>query len=489
MCLVALGLWLSTGRPAAVADTWHRVASPNFTVVSNAGEGAARNVAWQFEQIRSAVQAGWSWARAELDRPFLVFALKNENTMKTFAPAYWEARAAVKPSSVAAPGQDRYYVLLRTDVRNDSAEGVSPYQSAYWNYTSLVLSDRFEGLLPLWFGRGLSAVLSNTIVTNKEVQFGRAIPWYLAEIQRGGRLSLSELFAMTRQSPAYLNQIERRRFDAQTWALVHFLVFGDADLAASGARVNEVVRLTIAGMPSDQAMTQVYGSLDVLDEAYRRYVGRGLFRSVGLKVNAEFDKDGFGASQVSAAEAAALRAGYLVTTNRVGEARAAIDEAKALDPDLAEAFQAEGRLADRERDTETGKAAYEQAVALGASNFYPYLRLANLMPRQGASAEDLSRTRQLLEQAVERNPASGLAYQSLGNVLLQMNDSAAAVVALQKGAAIDPLQLNAHFNLANALLRVGQREAALAEARAALGLARTEQQRQLVQRLLERIGG
>jgi hypothetical protein len=48
---------------SAADDPWIEVKSPNFTVVSNAGEGRARNVAWQFEQIRAAIQIGWPWAR------------------------------------------------------------------------------------------------------------------------------------------------------------------------------------------------------------------------------------------------------------------------------------------------------------------------------------------------------------------------------------------------------------------------------------------
>jgi hypothetical protein len=50
-------------------------------VVSNAGDGRARNVAWQFEQIRAAIQIGWPWARVQLDRPVIVVAAKDENSM------------------------------------------------------------------------------------------------------------------------------------------------------------------------------------------------------------------------------------------------------------------------------------------------------------------------------------------------------------------------------------------------------------------------
>ena len=47
-------LMLSSAR-AFGADSWIEARSRNFIVVSNAGEKRARNVAWQFEQIRSAM--------------------------------------------------------------------------------------------------------------------------------------------------------------------------------------------------------------------------------------------------------------------------------------------------------------------------------------------------------------------------------------------------------------------------------------------------
>jgi tetratricopeptide (TPR) repeat protein len=216
---------------------------------------------------------------------------------------------------------------------------------------------------------------------------------------------------------------------------------------------------------------------------------RGLFRFVTMKVDAAFQKKDFAARQVPEAEALTLRAEYLVTTNRTAEARTAIDEAKALAPDLASAFAAEGRLFDRERAQPEALAAYERAVALGTDNFYPYVRLASLTPRQGATPESLARLRALLTRAIEINELSGQAHQSLGGVLLQMNLAEEAIVTLKRAAVLEPLQANLRLTLANALLRGGQRDEALTEARAALALARTDQQRSVAQSLIDRIGG
>ena len=225
------------------------------------------------------------------------------------------------------------------------------------------------------------------------------------------------------------------------------------------------------------------------DAAYRLYVDRGLFRYSTMKVDARFQARDFPARPVPPAEALALRADYLVTTGRFAEARAAIDEAKAAAPELAGAYSAEGRLFDRENKPEEARAAYEKAVALGSRNFYAFVRLANLTPRQGATPETLATLRTLLTRAVELNAASGLAHQSLGGVLMLMGLSAEAIETLRRAVALDPQQGSARLTLANALLRAGQRDEALKEAQAALALARTDQQRTAAQQTIARIGG
>jgi len=69
LSLAAIALTVAPAHLCA-ADNWVEVTSPNFRVVSNNGERSARQVAWQFEQIRAGITRGWPWAQAPLDRPY-----------------------------------------------------------------------------------------------------------------------------------------------------------------------------------------------------------------------------------------------------------------------------------------------------------------------------------------------------------------------------------------------------------------------------------
>src|SRR5262245_47574378 len=228
LALLIVGAGLSS--TALADDTWIEVKSPNFIVVSNAGEGRARNVAWQFEQIRAAIQIGWPWARVQLDRPVIVVAAKDENSMKLLIPGFWEKSSRdSRPSSVFGTGAAAHYITLRSDVRADDTVGINPYVSSYWSYSALTLNEAFERPLPLWFRNGLAELLSNSIVRDSEIQFGRAIPWNVARLQQDGRLRLSELVTLDSKSSYYTNGTTRRSFDAQSWGVMHYMMFGVGD--------------------------------------------------------------------------------------------------------------------------------------------------------------------------------------------------------------------------------------------------------------------
>lgn len=191
------------------ADQWIEVKSLHFTVVSNASERATRRLVWQLEQIRSATAALWSWARPDLNKPLSVIVVKDENSMRALAPQYWEERRSVRPASVWVTGPDQHYLALRAAVEVDDRGTVNPYITAYFSYVDLVLAQSIDRDLPLWFRRGFTGVLSNTIVRDDHILLGAPIPWQLQILRERPVLPLTKLLAVTRQSP---EAIEADRF-------------------------------------------------------------------------------------------------------------------------------------------------------------------------------------------------------------------------------------------------------------------------------------
>ena len=68
--LIALVAAMLAGAPArAAAQTWRVVESDNLTVISDASERRVRSIAWQFEQMRSAIRRGTALGEREPRTP------------------------------------------------------------------------------------------------------------------------------------------------------------------------------------------------------------------------------------------------------------------------------------------------------------------------------------------------------------------------------------------------------------------------------------
>jgi tetratricopeptide (TPR) repeat protein len=279
-------------------------------------------------------------------------------------------------------------------------------------------------------------VLSNTLVRETEIQFGRPLPWYVRELQRPGLyLKLRELVAVGRESAEYTQEIRRTRYVAQCWGLVHYLLFGMPDDHAGAENDTQLTKLLLEGTPSATALEQSFGSLDALETAYRRYVQQGMFKYSRLQVDIAMPSKNFPTRTLPPADAAVVRAGFLASTGRPDEARRAITDARSADPTLGGSYEVEGDLHDRERDTEGARTAFSKAADLNSANFYTYYRLATLLTRPNADSATLATIQQQLSKAMALNAGYGPASALLATVLLQINQPDHAVALTRRGGA------------------------------------------------------
>jgi len=484
LTLFVILLSIAPIRGASAADSWAQVASPRFTVVSNAGDKRAREIAWQFEQIHAAMTAIWPWMKGNLDRPVLVVAAKDENSMKLLAPEYWEKRGGLHPSSVLVTGPDRHYIALQADARAQDTDAINPYYLAYWSYASLLIDASFEGDLPLWLRDGLAGVLSNTIVRESEIRFGMAPPWYVRTVSTQSRLRLAQLFTTTRDSAYYQNPATRDQFDAQTWALLHYLLF-DPVMGKSG-KLDVAIQAIANGTPSADAMRQAYGDFEPLEGAYMLHVRKELLPYSRLKTETKIAASAFAGRVLSDGDSANARAALHAAMGRPVEARALIVEAR-KGGESAAGYEVEAILAARDDDAAAMKTALTKAEQLGTTNYYALYRLAVLeMPQDGnAATSAVAETR--LRKAVELNAFHAGVHATLANVLASgpAEKRAQAIPIAQTAVKLAPRDSFVHSALARSLWNVGERDAALARARLAVTLAQNDAQRRQAQQMVD----
>lgn len=476
---------LAGSKPSRAADSWIEIKSAHFTVLSNASDGTTRTLAWQFEQIRSAVAALWPWARVDFSKPFQIIAVKDENSMKALAPSYWEQRGGIRPASVWVSGADQHYVLLRADIRSEDRDTLNPYTNAYWVYVSTVLQATFGRRLPLWFHIGLSEVMSNTIVRDRFVLLGPIIPWHLRRLNSQARMSVAELVKTTRDSREYKEAERRYLLDAESWAFVHFLVFGE-----KGAHQKQLARyggLLREGTDPTPAFKEAFGSIQDYEKPFVDYIRQSIFGYVRVDIDAGVKREDFAVRPVPPAEAAAARAAFHVAMARPAEARAALDEARNADPAAAAPAVAAGLLLQAEGKRNEARAAFGKAVELGTASAYAHYWFARLSWLGDEPDPDtMTKIEKSAARAAALNPRDADAYAYLAEVqaaLKRPRDTVAAVI--RRAIRLEPKESRHHLTAARVFWRLEMDEDARTAVDTALSLAQDEAERDEAERMMK----
>jgi hypothetical protein len=468
----------------SAADQWIEVKSAHFTVVSNAGERSTRKLVWQLEQVRSAMAALWSWAQPDLNKPLSVIAVKDESGMRALAPQYWEDRKAVRPASVWVTGPDQHYLAIRTDVEVDDRGTINPYITAYWSYVGLVLHQSVAGDMPLWFTRGFTGVLSNTIVRDDHILLGAPIPWELRILRERSLLLLPKLLAVTRKSPEAIHADPRQVYDAETWAFVHFLMFGDQGKRAGA--LNAYAKLVTAGKDPTAAFTEALGPVDALEAPFRGYIQRSIFSYQRIAIDVSVERERFPVRTLAPAEAASQRALFHAAMGRSIESRAAIAEARKADANAAASHVAEGLLLDQEKKRDEAKAAFARAAELGSTSAYAHYRLASLTWQPDPARETLVDIERHLTKAVGLNVRYAAAYAWLGEVRAYLGN-ADSIGLIRRAISLEPMESRHRLRAAHLLMRQRKPDEARVDAQAALTIAETDEERRDAQELLDAI--
>ncbi len=166
------------------------------------------------------------------------------------------------------------------------------------------------------------------------------------------------------------------------------------------------------------------------------------------------------------------------------EARAAIAEARKVDPNAAGSYVAEGLLADQDSKPDQAKVAYAKAAELGATSAFAYFRLAQLTYQPNPSSESLTAIEQHLTKAVRFNTRFADAYAWLGEVKVYLGNPD-GIGFIRRAITIEPFEARYRLRAGQVMLGLGKPADARADAQAALTLADNDADRAEAQRLLE----
>ena len=481
--LVLLCLLVSLIAPCTRGkeDTWIEVHSPHFTVISNAGDKEARRVADHFEQFREVFHTTFPAWRLDLGKPLIIFAVRNEDSLRALIPAYWEQKGRAHPAGLYLPGEDRHYVALRTDV-----ETQNPYQIIYHEYTHAIINLNFRGL-PVWLNEGLAEFYANSVIEDKDIEIGRIASYHLQILQTERLIPIDVLFTATESSPYYNEANHASMFYAESWAITHYFMMDPE--ASQRQLLPHFLKDWDATGDTIASAEKNFGDLKKFASSMDAYARQRTFYFRKITTTIHSDPKSFTSRQLPPAEVEAQRALFYAHSQRPKEAIAAVDQAIKDDPKLPLAYEAQGFLAYSQGEFQPAEASFHRAIDLGTTDFFPYYFVAEAALRTGMpSPEDVPRIAAPLEKAIQLNPDFAPAYSALASLYSINPDTRQKAFAYgRKAVSLEPGNLTYAVSFAYVLANAGQTADAKALALRILQAAKTTVDRANAQQLLNAI--
>ena len=465
---------------AAANEVWIEVRTPNFTVISNAGEKECRKIADQFEEIRLVFRNAFPTLRTEIGKPVVIFAVKNEESLKLLLPEYWETRGHTHPAGIYVPGEAEHFVAVRTDTH-----GENPYEIVYHEYTHALLHLNFQDL-PVWLDEGIAEYLGNTEIREKSVLIGKIDSYHLRELHENKLIPIDTLLQVDHNSPYYNEQDRTSLFYAESWVLVHYLMLDPE------ARQQQLLnKFNIAWAASGNQVTaaqETFGDLKKFANRMSGYAHQDRFYVGTLNTVAHGNAEAYPSRTLAPAEVEAQRGAFYVCTRRFAEAKAALDHAMQDDPELPVVHESLGMLAYYQQDWTAAEKEFSRAVQLHSANYAAYFFDAGSQMRRRRSNADDAEPVALLEKAISMNAQFAPAYAALASLYSTNPETHEKALAMgRKAIELEPGNLQYAVAYSFVLLNVDRLADARVMAVRIQAAGRTAEDRQLSQQLEQAI--
>jgi TonB family protein len=452
---------LFSSECSAKPPAWVEVRSPNFIVVSNAGEKHARKVAVQFEQIRCVFRQLLENANRHPSPLVTILAVKDESSMRELLPEYW-TKAHTHPVGLFSTRLSNFYAAVQLDALN-------PYETIYHEYYHTI-SVPYVPNLPVWLSEGLAEFYGHTEITENAVRMGQADALSLQELRNTTFIPLDVLFKVDQSSPYYNEANKTSVFYGESWLLVHYLLIGDR----MAHRPMLDAYLKALGQVSDpyEAAKIAFGDLGKLQSDLQTYTQSRQF--LYLKYPApRINEDEMKFRTLSDAEASAYRGGFAVVRGQYQEGKATLNEALQQEPNigLAHQYLAVDEFFENQHDQAVESAS--KAIALDPNNWFTRYFRAYLKTSAGGMGSSDPQIEDDLRRAIAISPEFAPPYGLLAAHFAAGNRNLDEALTLaQKAVALEPASSNYQFALAQVLICQGKVDQADMASRRASAWAR-----------------
>jgi tetratricopeptide (TPR) repeat protein len=450
-------LWcISAAQPASGKDKWINLTTRNFNIVSNADEGDTRELAQKLEQFRLVFSQLFNTKAAD-SVPVTVMVFKNDDSFTPFKPLY-----NGKPAKLAGyfqPGKDENLIAL-----NIAGNELRPMAVIFHEYTHLLTSFTVRQL-PLWLREGIAELYSTFDVKRNDVTLGAPVSSHVYLLRENRLMPLANLFDVAHGSPEYNEGKKQGIFYAESWALSHYLMFGDKGLRRS--QLIKFVDMLMSGTSADRAFAEAFKTdFASIEKELRRYVSNDSYNGVIYQLKSTQVSVEMTVRPLAEAEVQFYLGNLLFRTRRVDEAETYFKRAGELDPNLARPYEGLGFLAmQRNRDADA-KEHFKQAAALGSKNHLAHYYYAQALQREaGGRVLDPELAKTIvneLKESIRLMPSFAYSYNLLAFVRLVSGENLDEGAQMARRAMqLDPQ--NKHFSLSLAQIQIRMQDYAAAK--------------------------
>ena len=312
-------VWLSGIAPGWAE--WRRIDSPSFTVIGEVSARTLRDVAVKFEGFRQTLGRVLGERVTSTAVPTLVIVFPSDRAFTPFKTLYQG-----KPTEIAGlfiGTQDANYIALVGDGRLDA------FRVVFHEYTHLMVANLWRNA-PTWISEGLAEFYSTCEFSRDgtEAVIGSVLDHHVQQLRQSQLLKLGDLLTVDEKSPLYNEQKRQSIFYAQSWALSHLIVLGKPP------RTKELFAYLDAvaqGTEAVQAWQKAFGPVD-MERELKKYVNGDRFAYLPYKFSDKTATLDVEPVLMSAADAEAFLAEFLIQQHRHDDALARVDAAEKGDP-------------------------------------------------------------------------------------------------------------------------------------------------------------
>jgi len=438
----ALGCLVLWPRQSFAGDPqWVEVRSPNFSVITDAGDKRARDVALHFEQMRSVFGTLMTKAHVNLSVPLQIVAFRSTKEMRQVAPLF-----NGKPTEVAGlfqGGEDRTFIMLDMSVEN-------PWSVVFHEYAHQLMNGNLSERTDPWFEEGFAEYFSSIEVDNKEARVGKIPADTYRILQQMGMMRVADLFRVQQNSKTYNESGDHRNtFYAESSLLVHYLY--DNQLMPKVAVYFDA--LVNQKKSVEQATQQAFGMTpEQFDKVLRNYLSSGRFKYYPIPTPSGIVAAQFTEAPVSLADARAVLADIDAhSPDHQDRALGEFQDVLKMDPNNASALRGAGYAYLLRQDFEHAGEYFRRAAERDSKDPRVHYYNALLMNRagglaNGAKSDELKKE---LETAIALDPKLADAYSLLAYAQAVSGEPEKGLATMKKAVELAPRNETYQFNLAN----------------------------------------